>query len=136
MLMYHGLADVLIMPQGSVRYYDRVVREMGSLKDGATVLSLLPDPRHGPRVEQRHDQSQRQPAAARQRCQRERHANQLYDVLTHWVENGAAPSRIDIASPVTATFPVAKSRPICLFPMKAKHIGGDINAAASYICAD
>ena len=32
MLMYHGLADVLIMPQGSVRYYNRVVREMGSLK--------------------------------------------------------------------------------------------------------
>ena len=57
-------------------------------------------------------------------------------MLTNWVENGVAPSRIDIASPVTATFPVAKSRPICLFPMKAKHIGGDINAAASYVCAD
>src|SRR5205085_9192138 len=32
MLMYHGLADVLIMPQGSIHYYDRVVSEMGSLK--------------------------------------------------------------------------------------------------------
>jgi hypothetical protein len=56
--------------------------------------------------------------------------------LTNWVENGVAPSRIDIASPVTTAFPVAKSRPICLFPMKAKHIGGDLNAAASYVCAD
>src|SRR4051812_7797199 len=32
MLMYHGLADVLIMPQGSVNYYERVIREMSGLK--------------------------------------------------------------------------------------------------------
>jgi feruloyl esterase len=61
---------------------------------------------------------------------------QLYDVLTQWVEKGVAPTRIDISSAVTATFPVAKSRPICLYPMKSKYIGGDINVASSYICAD
>ena len=32
MLMYHGLADVLIMPQGSIHYYNSVVREMGSVR--------------------------------------------------------------------------------------------------------
>jgi hypothetical protein len=31
---------------------------------------------------------------------------------------------------------VSKSRPICLYPAKAKYIGGDIDAASSYICAD
>jgi feruloyl esterase len=57
-------------------------------------------------------------------------------VLTQWVEHGVAPTRIDISSAVTPAFPVAKSRPICLYPEKSKYIGGDINAAASYICAD
>ena len=61
---------------------------------------------------------------------------QLYDVLTQWVENGVAPTRIDISSPVSTALPVAKSRPICLYPMKSKFIGGDINVASSYICAD
>src|SRR5262245_55865877 len=32
MLLYHGLADVLIMPQGSINYYERVVREMDGLR--------------------------------------------------------------------------------------------------------
>jgi feruloyl esterase len=54
---------------------------------------------------------------------------------THWVENGVAPSRIDISSAVSTTFPVAKSRPICLYPSKAKYIGGDVNVASSYTCA-
>ena len=33
MIMYHGLADVLIMPQGSVNYYERVIREMDGLRE-------------------------------------------------------------------------------------------------------
>jgi len=61
---------------------------------------------------------------------------QLYDALTKWVERGVAPTRIDISSAVTATFPVAKSRPICLHPEKSKYIGGDINLASSYVCDD
>ncbi|HET7527015.1 MAG TPA: tannase/feruloyl esterase family alpha/beta hydrolase, partial [Burkholderiaceae bacterium] len=61
---------------------------------------------------------------------------QLYDVLTKWVEQAVAPTRIDISTAVTTAFPVAKSRPICLYPAKANYIGGDINQASSYICAD
>ncbi len=61
---------------------------------------------------------------------------QLYDVLTDWVEKGIAPTRIDIRSAVTPTFPVVKSRPICAYPKKATHVGGDINVASSYLCAD
>lgn len=133
MLMYHGLADVLIMPQGSIRYYDRVVRNIGSLRAVQRFYRffLIPGMAHG------LSNGTTNPAAnpplpgnAASGTQ------QLYDVLTNWVENGVAPTRIDISSPVTATFPVAKSRPICLYPMKAKFIGGDVNVGSSYICAD
>ncbi|TMH81324.1 MAG: tannase/feruloyl esterase family alpha/beta hydrolase, partial [Betaproteobacteria bacterium] len=60
---------------------------------------------------------------------------QLYDVLTGWVEKGVAPRRIDIFSAVTTTFPVPKSRPICVYPKKGTYVGGDVNVASSYVCA-
>jgi hypothetical protein len=53
MIMYHGLADVLIPPQGSVNYYNRVAAQMGGI--GAI---------QSPWVEQRHDQHRSQSAAA------------------------------------------------------------------------
>jgi len=134
MLMYHGLADVLIMPQGSVRYYNRVVREMGSLHAVQRFYRfyLVPGMTHG--LGNGTTNPNANPplpgSAAADGTQ------QLYDALTNWVERGAAPTRIDISSAVTTTFPVAKSRPICLYPEKSKYIGGDINVAASYVCAD
>jgi len=51
------------------------------------------------------------------------------------VEKGVAPRRIDIFSAVTTTFPVAKSRPICVYPKKGTYVGGDVNVASSYVCA-
>ena len=134
MLMYHGLADVLIMPQGSIRYYDSVVREMGSLHAVQRFYRffLIPGMTHG--LGNGTTNANANPplpgSAAADGTQ------QLYDVLTAWVENGVAPTRIDISSAVTTAFPVAKSRPICLYPTKAKYIGGDVNVAASYICAE
>ena len=134
MLMYHGLADVLIMPQGSVRYYNRVVRETGSLRSVQRFYRfyLIPGMSHG--LSNGTTNPNANPplpgSAAADGTQ------QLYDVLTQWVEHGVAPTRIDISSAVTPAFPVAKSRPICLYPEKSKYIGGDINVAASYICAD
>jgi feruloyl esterase len=134
MLMYHGLADVLIMPQGSVRYYNRVVREMGSLRAVQRFYRffLIPGMTHG-LGNGTTNPSANPPLPGNAAADG---TQQLYDVLTQWVEHGVAPTRIDISSAVTPTFPVAKSRPICLYPAKAKFIGGDINVASSYICAD
>src|SRR6185503_11971598 len=61
--------------------------------------------------------------------------SQLYDALTAWVEKGIAPKRIDISTAATTTFPLVKSRPICAYPKKATHVGGDVNVASSYACA-
>jgi feruloyl esterase len=134
MLMYHGLADVLIMPQGSIRYYNRVVREMGSLKAVQRFYRfyLIPGMAHG-LSNGTTNPNANPPLPGNASTDG---TQQLYDALTQWVEHGVAPARIDISSAVTATFPVAKSRPICLYPAKAKFIGGDINQASSYICDD
>src|SRR5262249_28514690 len=130
MLMYHGLADVLIMPQGSVRYYNRVVREMGSLKAVQRFYRffLIPGMTHG-LGNGTTNPTANPPLPGNASADG---TQQLYDVLTRWVEQGVAPTRIDISTTVSPTFPVGKSRPICLFPAKAKFIGGDINAASSY----
>ena len=49
MIMYHGLADVLIMPQGSVNYYERVIREMDGLREVQKFYRffLVPGMAHG-----------------------------------------------------------------------------------------
>jgi hypothetical protein len=133
MLMYHGLADVLIMPQGSVHYFDRVVREMGSLiaVQHFYRFFLIPGMSHG--LSNGSTNPNANPPLPRNAASG---TTQLYDALTRWVEHGDAPTRIDIESPVSAAFPVTKSRPICLYPMKARYIGGDIHVASSYVCAD
>jgi len=59
---------------------------------------------------------------------------QLYGVLTNWVEKGTTPSSIVINSP--SSTPVARSQPICAYPNKATYSGsGDPNAAANYTCS-
>jgi feruloyl esterase len=132
MLMYHGLADVLIMPQGSIHYYDRVVREMGGLKHVQKFYRffLIPGMTHG--LGNGTTNPTANPPLPRNAATG---TQQLYDVLTDWVEKGIAPTRIEISSAVTPTFPVAKSRPICLYPAKAMYIGGDVNTASSYVCS-
>jgi feruloyl esterase len=134
MLMYHGLADVLIMPQGSINYYERVVREMGELRAVKRFyrLFLVPGMTHGlGNGTPNPTANPPLPASVGPSG-----TTQLYDVLTDWVEKGIAPTRIDISSAVTPAFPVAKSRPICAYPKRATHVGGDINVASSYLCAD
>jgi Tannase and feruloyl esterase len=134
MLMYHGLADVLIMPQGSINYYERVVRKMGGLRDVKKFYRffLVPGMSHGlSNGTPNPNANPPLPGGVGPSG-----TTQLYDVLTGWVEKGKAPERIDISSAVTATFPVAKSRPICTYPKKATYVGGDVNQAPSYVCVD
>lgn len=137
MLMYHGLADVLIMPQGSVNYYERVIRELGGLREVQKFYRffLVPGMAHGfSNGTPNPNANPPLPGAAGADGIADG-TSQLYDALTAWVEKGIAPRRIDISSAVTQTFPVAKSRPICAYPKKATYVSGDINVASSYVCA-
>jgi feruloyl esterase len=133
MLMYHGLADILIMPQGSINYYERVLREMDGLREVQKFYRffLVPGMTHGIGNGTSNPKANPPlPGVAGADG-----TTQLYGVLTDWVEKGIAPKRIDISSAVTADFPVAKSRPLCAYPKKATYVGGDINVASSYVCA-
>ena len=126
MLVYHGLADTLIPPQGTVNYYTRLASRAG----GDTVarnfyrLFLVPGMGHN------FGNGTSNPAANPPLPTNA----QLYLALTLWVEGGNSPERIDVSAPATGTSP-ASSRPLCLYPTKATLTGGDPRLAASYVCS-
>ena len=137
MIMYHGLADVLIMPQGSVNYYERVIRELDGLHEVQKFYRFffVPGMAHGFSNGTTNPNANPPLPGGANADGIADGTSQLYDALTAWVEKGHAPQRIDISTAVTTTFPVAKSRPICAYPKKAKYVSGDVNAASSYVCA-
>jgi hypothetical protein len=137
MIIYHGLADVLIMPQGSVNYYERVIREMDGLHEVQKFyrLFLIPGMTHGIGNGTTNPSANPPLPGVAGEDGIADGTSQLYDALTAWVEKGVAPGRIDISTTVTTTFPVAKSRPICAYPKKATYVSGDVNVASSYVCA-
>jgi len=137
MIMYHGLADVLIMPQGSVNYYERVIDEMEGLHQVQKFYRffLVPGMAHGfSNGTTNPNANPPLPGSANADGVADG-TSQLYDALTAWVEKGIAPSRIDISTVATTAFPVVKSRPICAYPKKATYVAGDVNLASSYVCA-
>ena len=132
MLMYYGLADFLIAPQGSIQYYNRVAAQLGGIPAIQSFYRffLIPGMGHGI-LNGTSNPNANPPLPGGATAS----SSQLYGVLTDWVEKGIAPTRIDIASPVTTPSPTAKSRPICAYPLKATYTTGDPNLAASYACA-
>jgi len=132
MIMYHGLADVLIMPQGSRNYYERVIREMDGLHEVQQFYRFfyVPGMAHGfSNGTTNPNANPPLPGGAGADGVADG-TSQLYDALTAWVEKDIAPSRIDIS-----TADKTKSRPICAYPKKATYVSGDVNVASSYVCA-
>jgi len=127
MVMYHGLADVLIPPQGSINYYNRVAAQMGGIPaiQNFYRFYLIPGMSHG------LSNGTSNTAAVVPFPT----ATQLYQLVTDWVEKGTAPGRVDIASTVTATNPVASTRPLCVYPLKATYSAGSVTATGSYTCS-
>ncbi|MBU2409349.1 MAG: tannase/feruloyl esterase family alpha/beta hydrolase [Gammaproteobacteria bacterium] len=124
MLVYHGLADVLIPPQGTLNYYSRLTDRMGgqAVVRNFYRLFLVPGMSHG-FVNGTANPDADVPLPT---------IDQLYNALTGWVEGGQSPERIDIATPTGAR--VASSRPICLYPTTAVLTGSDPRAYTSYAC--
>jgi hypothetical protein len=137
MIIYHGLADVLIMPQGSVNYYERVLRELDGLHNVQKFyrLFLIPGMTHGIGNGTTNPNANPPLPGVAGGDGVADGTSQLYDVLTAWVEKGITPSRIDISTVATTAFPVVKSRPICAYPKKGTYVSGDVNVASSYVCA-
>ena len=117
-LIWHGLADQLIPPQGTVGYYRDVQQAMGGPARTASFarLFLAPGAAHcagaaGPAPDD--------PVAA----------------VAKWVEHGQAPLSI----PANLTDPadgVTLSRPLCAYPLVARYTGqGSTGQARNFVCA-
>jgi tannase/feruloyl esterase len=115
-LMWHGFADQLIVPQGTIEYYDAVTQTLGGgyaqTKDFAR-LFMAPGVGHcgggsGP-----------QPQG-------------LFDALVNWVEHRQPPETILASRTVSG---VTETRPLCPYPTFARYVGsGDPRNAASFVC--
>lgn len=125
MLHYHGLADELIMPQGSVQYYNRVLTSMNGLAEVRPFyrLFLIPGFGHGS-PNGTSNPTANNPAPS---------PGQLYNALTQWVEKGVAPDKIVLNSPPAGS--LTRSLPICAYPNKISYITGDPNVETSYTCS-
>jgi Tannase and feruloyl esterase len=120
-IIWHGLADQLIFPQGTVDYYQRVQRAMGGPQatDGFARLFLASGAQHCA--------SAAGPAPAQPT---------LVNALAGWVEHDTAPTAIIGTTTDPATGVVTDSRPVCLYPEFAQYTGhGSTTNAASYVCA-
>ena len=125
--MYHGLADTLVPPQGTINYYNRVAAQMGGIPAIQSFYRFYLVPAMGHGFSNGTSNTAANPPLPTNA--------QLYALLTDWVEKGIAPGNVNITTTVSATNPVQKSRPICLYPLKATYTSGDPNQAASYPCS-
>jgi hypothetical protein len=120
-IIWHGLADQLIFPQGTVNYYQRVQRAMGGPRrtDSFARLFLAPGAQHCA--------SAAGPAPAE--------PAQPLESLVNWVEKGQAPSTIPGTVVDPATNVVTQTRALCLYPLVARYVGrGNPNLASSFAC--
>lgn len=120
-IIWHGLSDQLIFPQGTVRYYEQVQRKMGGAPqaDSFARLFLAPGAQHCASGAGPAPAGPAQPLAS----------------LVNWVERGKAPATIPGAMTDSGANVVTKSRPLCLYPLSARYLGhGSTTAANSYTC--
>jgi hypothetical protein len=117
LVIYHGWSDPLIVPEGSIDYYDRVTQTLGggyAQTQEFARLFMAPGVGHcaggdGP-----------QPQG-------------LFESVVNWVENDGAPETILATKQIEGD---TQSRPLCPYPAKAQWTGeGSSNDAANYSCA-
>ena len=131
-LTYHGLADELIMPQGSIQYYERVIAQMGGLANvqGFYRLYLAAGLGHQT-LNGSANPAASVPADGLADMFTSR-STVMYKLITDWVEKGIVPDRVDLKSPPSS--PVQKSLPMCVYPTRITYVSGDPYVAASYNC--
>ena len=124
LLMWHGLADELVMPQGIINYYHRMAAQMGGLDalQDFSRLFLVPGLGHGT-ANGTSNQEALIPEFG---------AGQMYDLLASWVERGVPPGEV-ILSKVTDSATV--TRPVCAYPAKLVYTQGDPIQASSWRCS-
>jgi pimeloyl-ACP methyl ester carboxylesterase len=123
LLMYHGLDDEYIPVQGSIHYYQKVVENMGGIKNAQRFYRfyLVPGFTHSGRSEGAPFIPIPQPASGR---------DEMFAALQTWVEHDQAPQDIKVQSGDARL-----KLPLCLFPKKLRYVGtGSEQSGSSYKC--
>jgi len=127
-IMYHGWADQLIMPEGSTKYYESMKATVANA-DQFSRLYMVPGMGHcsGGGTD---SFGQGSSGAVPMTPDRD-----IFRALMAWSEKGTAPSSI-IASKLTSGV-VTRTRPLCPYPQVAKYNGtGSTDDAANFSCAN
>jgi hypothetical protein len=118
-LIWHGLADSLIFPQGTTSYYQNVQRINGGAARTDSFARLFLAPGAG------HCLSAAGPAP-----------NDPFTAVVSWVEHAKAPAAIPAALVDPTTGAVTRTRLLCAYPLVARYTGhGSTNDAANFRCA-
>lgn len=121
LLLWTGLADSLIPPEGTIDYYNAVVRRMGGPQRTASWTRLFLAPGVG------HCAGRGTIAPA---------PTDHMTPLTTWVEHGRAPASLLATTVDPTTGEVTATRPTCAYPSVAHYnTHGPTNDAHSYRCA-
>jgi hypothetical protein len=115
-LIWHGLADQLIFPQGTIQYYQRVQDTLGA-QNTATFARLFIAPGA------QHCAAAAGPAPA----------DPLQDVVD-WVEHGQAPATILATGGVDPSTGQPTQRPLCMYPYLSEYVSGSPDSLDSYAC--
>lgn len=115
LIMWHGWNDPLIVAEGSVDYYQRVVDRTGNLRRTQEFARLFMAPGVGHCAGGPGPQPQNP-----------------FNALVDWVERGIAPDTLPASRTVEGT---TQTRPLCPYPAVARWNGeGSVDDAASYSC--
>jgi feruloyl esterase len=116
-IQYHGFGEPEIASEDSIRYYDRLVKHFGHVRDVDEFYRLYMVPGMG-------------------HCGGGAGATDQFDMiaaLEGWVERGVAPTSV-LASQVTNGVTV-RTRPLCPYPQVAQWKGsGNTDEAANFAC--
>lgn len=117
-IIWHGLADQLITPLGTIDYYKRVQQRMGGAQKTSQFARLFLAPGVA------HCGGGAGPSPYGQ-----------LDALLSWVEDGKAPTALTAARR-GQTGAITRSRPLCQYPSVAKYKGaGSTDDAANFVCS-
>jgi hypothetical protein len=129
LIMYHGWSDQLIMPEGTVRYYDAVQAKMGNT-DSFARLYMVPGMSHCSGGAGTDAFGQGSSGAVPQTPDRD-----IFRALMAWSEKDTAPTAIT-ASKITNGV-TTRTRPLCPYPQVARYKGaGSTDDASSFSCVN